>query len=71
MATLSRMFPWCDALWNVKPDMLIGWHRQGFRLVWRWKSNPAGRPMPKDIRQLIREMAPTMRPGERNASLTS
>jgi putative transposase len=52
------MFAWRDALWNVKPDTLIGWHRQGLRLFWRWKSTPTGRPgLPKDIRQLIREMA--------------
>src|ERR671918_898318 len=58
MATLSRMFEWRDALWNVKPDTLIRWHRKGFRLFWRWKSRPTGRPrLPKDLRQLIREMA--------------
>ena len=58
MATLSRMFPWRDALWNVKPDTLIGWHRKGFRLFWRWKSKPTGRPrLPKDLRHLIREIA--------------
>src|ERR687891_1321998 len=58
MATLSRMFQWRDVLWNVKPDTLIGWHRKGFRLFWRWKSKPTGRPrLPKDVRQLIREMA--------------
>ena len=58
MATLSRMFEWRDVLWNVKPDTLIGWHRKGFRLFWRWKSKPTGRPrLPKDLRQLIREMA--------------
>ena len=33
MATLSRMFEWRDALWNVKPDTLIRWHRKGFRLM--------------------------------------
>jgi putative transposase len=32
MATLSQMFAWRDALWNVKPDTLIRWHRKGFRL---------------------------------------
>jgi putative transposase len=58
MATLSQMFAWRDALWNVKPDTLIRWHQKGFRLFWRWKSRPAGRPpLPKDLRQLIREMA--------------
>jgi transposase InsO family protein len=58
MATLSRMFAWRDALWNVQPDTLTRWHRKGFRLFWRWKSKPTGRPrLPKDLRQLIREMA--------------
>ena len=58
MATLSHMFAWREALWNVKPDTLIRWHRKGFRLLWRWKSRPTGRPrLPKDLRQLIREMA--------------
>src|SRR5215467_12552921 len=57
MATLSRMFPWRDALVNVKAPTLR-WHRQGFRLFWRWKSKPMGRPrLPKDLRRLIREMA--------------
>src|SRR5262249_21695316 len=32
MATLNRMFPWRDALVNVKASTLIRWHRQGFRL---------------------------------------
>src|SRR5512141_957241 len=32
MAALSRLFDWRMALWNVKPDTLIGWHRKGFRL---------------------------------------
>jgi hypothetical protein len=58
MATLSRMFPWREALVNVKPDTLIRWHRKGFRLFWLWKSKPSGRPrLAKYLRQLIREMA--------------
>src|SRR5215472_16933069 len=58
MATLSRMFLWRDALVNVKGSTLIRWHRQGFRLFWRWKSKPMGRPrLPRDLRRLIREMA--------------
>jgi len=48
MATLSRMFAWRDALWNVKPDTLLRWQRKGFRLFWRWQSRPTGRPrLPK------------------------
>ena len=58
MATLCGMFPWRDALGSIKPDTLIRWHRKGFRLFWRWKSKPTGRPrLPKELRQLIREMA--------------
>src|ERR1700740_1622322 len=37
MVTLSRMFPWRDALVNVKADPLLRWPRQGCRLFWRWK----------------------------------
>jgi hypothetical protein len=58
MAAVSRLFDWRTALVVVKPDTLIRWHRNGFRLFWRWKSKPTGRPrLPRDLRQLIREMA--------------
>src|ERR1700736_5415981 len=36
---LSRLWnDWRSALLMVKPETVIGWHRQGFRLYWRWKS---------------------------------
>jgi putative transposase len=55
---LSRLFDWRQALIIVKPETLIGWHRKAFRLFWRWKSMPRGRPrLPIDLRNLIREMA--------------
>src|SRR5262245_15976519 len=58
MATLGRMFPWRDALVNVKPDTLIRWQRKGFRLFWRWQSKAPGRPrLPMHLRELIRQMA--------------
>ena len=58
MVILGRMFSWRDALVNVKPDTFLCWHRKGFRLFWRWKSRPVGRPpIPKDLRRLIHEMA--------------
>src|SRR6516225_5449715 len=58
MVILGRLFSWRDALVNVKPDTFLRWHRQGFRLLWRWKSRPVGRPrIPKDLRRLIREIA--------------
>src|SRR5712691_4066900 len=58
LAILSRWFDWRGALVVVQPDTLIRWHRKGFRLFWRRKSRPVGRPLlPKDLRQLIRAMA--------------
>src|SRR6266478_1319658 len=58
MAQLSQFFEWRDALTVVKPDTLIRWHRKGFRLFWKWKSRPAGRPrVPVEVRKLIGEMA--------------
>lgn len=53
----SQLFDWREALMVVKPETLIGWHRRGFRLFWRWKSK-GGRPrLPRNIRLLIAEMA--------------
>lgn len=53
----SRWFDWKDALVIVKPETLIGWHRKGFQLFWKWKSR-AGRPcLPRDVRDLIARMA--------------
>ena len=58
MATLARLFEWKDALVVIKPDTLIRWHRKGFRLFWRWKSRPTGRPsLPKDLQKLVAQMA--------------
>jgi hypothetical protein len=52
----SRLFNWREALMIVKPETLIGWHRKGFKLLWRWKSR-LGRPrIPENIRQLIVRM---------------
>jgi hypothetical protein len=58
MSFASRWFDWRNALVIVQPATLIRWHRKGFRLFWRWKSRPVGRPrLPKDIQALIRLMA--------------
>jgi putative transposase len=46
------------ALLIVKPATLIGWHRTAFRLFWRWKSKPVGRPqISAEVTRLIRRMA--------------
>jgi len=53
----SQLFDWRSALVIVKPETLIGWHRRGFKLFWKWKSR-VGRPrLPENIRKLIIRMA--------------
>jgi putative transposase len=57
---LSRVWTgWRTALVIVRPETVIAWHRQGFRLWWAWKSRPRlGRPtVSADVRTLIRTMA--------------
>src|SRR5262249_12036402 len=48
-----------EVLIIVKPETVIKWHRQGFKLYWRWKSKaPVGRPkIDKEIRELIGKMS--------------
>jgi putative transposase len=58
LVLLARVFAWRDALLIVQPATLIRWHRQAFRLLWRWRSRGLGRPrIPLDLRRLIRTMA--------------
>ena len=55
-ATWSR---WKDVLLVVKPETVVGWHRAGFQLYWRWKSRPrGGRPrITEEVRVQIRRLA--------------
>ena len=55
---LYRLWPRClEAMVLVKPATVIQWHRQGFRLFWRWRSR-SGRPsVEREIRDLIRQMS--------------
>ena len=57
---LSQLWKnWREVLIIVKPETIIKWHRQGFKLYWRWKSKaPVGRPkIDKEIRELIKRMS--------------
>jgi putative transposase len=51
---------WKDSLIVVAPETVVGWHRTGFRLYWRWLScgqKSVGRKkLPKEIRELIFKM---------------
>ena len=55
---LYRLWPRClDTMVLVKPATVVQWHRQGFRLFWRWRSR-SGRPsVDREIRDLIRQMS--------------
>jgi putative transposase len=57
---LSRLWAdWRSVLVIVQPGTVVRWHRDGFRLYWRWKSRTgkAGRPkIDAEIRKLIRSM---------------
>jgi putative transposase len=57
LVLLSKLFKWRDALVVVKPQTLIRWHRQGFRLFWRWKSRSGRPPIPTELKYMIHEMA--------------
>src|SRR6185295_992484 len=50
---IARLWAWLSRAWSgwrtalviVKPETVIAWHRQGFRLFWSWKSRRrTGRP---------------------------
>jgi putative transposase len=54
---LYRLWPrFLKVIVVVKPATVIQWHRQGFRLYWRWRSK-SGRPaINRQVRSLIRQM---------------
>jgi len=55
----SRVKNWKDVLLIFKPDTLLRWHRQGFRLFWKFKSRDrGGRPqIASETIALIQQMA--------------
>jgi hypothetical protein len=45
---VSRIWnDWQQALIVVKPETVIKWHRQGFKMYWRWKSRSSQVRRPK------------------------
>lgn len=56
MAFLGRFFPRRAALVIVTPETFLRWHRNAWRLLWRFKSR-GGRPsIPREVQGLIRRM---------------
>jgi putative transposase len=49
---------WRSSLLLFRPETVIGWHKTGFRLYWRWRSRPkGGRPrIDPEVAKLIRRM---------------
>ena len=48
---------WASALIIVRAETVVSWHRAGFRLFWRLRLRPLGRPKISDeIQGLIRRM---------------
>ena len=47
---------WRSATLLVQPTTVLRWHRSGFRVFWRRRSRPAGRPPTRNA-SLIRQMA--------------
>jgi len=57
---LSRLWKsWRNSLRMMRPETVVGWHRQGFRRYWAWKSRRRrGRPAIRtELRDLIRRMS--------------
>ena len=50
---------WKERIFIVKPNTIIKWHREGFRIYWKWKSKPkGGRPkLSREVINLIKQMA--------------
>ena len=50
---------WRRHLVLVRPETVLRWHRQGWRLFWWWRSRrPTGRPrLPQEVRDLIRRLS--------------
>src|SRR6202048_3085054 len=58
---LCRLWPgWKQALILIQPETVVGWHRAGFKLYWKWLSRHrtrAGRRcVSKELRELIFRM---------------
>ena len=59
-STMTTVFDsWKETLLVIKPETVIRWHRQSFRLFWRWKSrHKKGRPkIPQAQINMIKQMA--------------
>src|SRR5256886_4360461 len=58
--TIALLTRWTTSWWAtltlVQPATVLRWHREGFRLLWRWRSRARGRK-PTSHATLIRALA--------------
>ena len=56
---MNLLSNWKERIFIVKPNTIIKWHREGFRIYWKWKSKPkGGRPkLSREVINLIKQMA--------------
>jgi hypothetical protein len=58
LVLLSHFVDWRELLTIVRPETLVRWHRDLFRLFWRLKSRRRGRPrIAIEVQRLIADMA--------------
>src|SRR6266550_1692952 len=57
LALFTRLFDWRDAVVIVRPSTIVRWHRLAWQIFWRWKSRAGRRPIPPELRCLIRRIA--------------
>src|ERR1039457_5799061 len=66
---------WKEPLIQVTPRTVVGWHRAGFRLYWKWLSRAQSRggrkPVSKQIRALFFKWLRKIHLGERPAFMAS
>jgi len=57
-AIISKVYDqWRTALSIVQPDTVTGWHKNGFKIFWKWKCRKRGRPkIDWKLINLIRKM---------------
>ena len=57
LRSIDRLFCVGWAPVSVKAETVVSWHRAGFRLFWRLRSRPLGRPpVNEEVRSLIRRL---------------
>jgi len=60
VAWLCRLKPCLlESILIVRPESVLRWHREGFRLLWKWRSRPkgGGPKITRELRELIRHMS--------------